>query len=118
MRDASSKDFDDLFGDPKQIKPQEQIETEKHNLSIEVEQQKIVHQNEIHNLDVKKYKFAKTVYIILMFAVVVYIAVVLCISIFSKIDKHIIITMLSTTTANVIGVFMIASKWLFYNKSK
>lgn len=101
------------------IKQQDQIETEKHNSSIKLEQQKITHQSEIHELDVKKYKFAKNVYIILMIAVVVYIIVVLSISIFSsEIDKHIIITMLSTTTANIIGVFMIASKWLFYNKSK
>lgn len=114
----SDKNFKDLFKDSTEIKPQGQIETEKHNISIEVEQQKILHQSEIHKLDVEKYNFAKIVYIILMFAVVAYILVVLLISIFSEIDKHIIITMLSTTTANVIGVFMIASKWLFYNKSK
>ncbi len=112
------KIVENLSATAKEIKPQGQIETEKHDLSIEVERQKISHQGEIHKLDVEKYKFAKTVYIILMFSVVVYIAVVLCISVFSEIEKHIIITMLSTTTANVIGVFMIASKWLFYNKSK
>ncbi len=103
--------FESLPEVSREAKTREQIETEKHN-------QNILHQSEIHKLDVEKYKFAKKVYFYLMIAVVAYIAVVLSISIFSEIDKHIIITMLSTTTANVIGVFMIASKWLFYTKSK
>jgi hypothetical protein len=63
-----------------------------------------------HTLAVETYKK-------LFWAICIYIVLVLLLLIGNKnyfqLDYSVLITLLSTTTANILGVFYIASKWLY-----
>ncbi len=76
-------------------------------------EQDLKHQKDKHVLAVDVYKR-------LFIAICVYIILVLLLLIGNKhyfqLDYLVLIALLSTTTANILGVFHIASKWLFPNK--
>jgi hypothetical protein len=76
----------------------------------EARKQGLKQQKDKHTLAVETYKK-------LFWAICVYIILVLSLLTGSKhyfqLDYSVLITLLSTTTANILGVFYIASKWLY-----
>ncbi len=66
------------------------------------------------------YEFRKSKYNLLYWTICIYI-VLIFITIWGNenyftLENAVLITLLSTTTANILGLFYIASKWLFPNK--
>jgi len=74
------------------------------------EEQELEHKNKKHDLAVVTYRK-------LFWAICVYIILVLLLLTGNKhyfqLETTVLITLLSTTTANILGVFYIASKWLY-----
>jgi hypothetical protein len=66
------------------------------------------------------YKFRKEKYDLLYWTICAYVFLIF-ITVWGnknyfQLENSILITLLSTTTANILGLFYIASKWLFPNK--
>ncbi len=66
------------------------------------------------------YQFRKDKYRLLFLSICIYI-ILIFITIWGNknyflLENSVLITLLSTTTANILGLFYIASKWLFPNK--
>ncbi len=97
------------------IKPKKKDQDQDLGKSLDSRRKKqdLKHQKDKHTLLVKVYKK-------LFIAICVYIILVLLLLIGNKhyfqLDYLVLIALLSTTTANILGVFHIASKWLFPNK--
>ena len=70
----------------------------------------------------KIFEFRIKIYRWLFWSICCYILLVLVLLLMTgyingfKLDSSVLITLLSTTSANILGVFYIASKWLFPNK--
>ncbi len=83
----------------------------------ELERDKKAEENQQHK-DI--FKFRTEYYKKLFIAICVYIGLVFATIWFNKVlfglEGAILITLLSTTTVNVLGAFYIASKWVFPNK--
>lgn len=99
-----SDDFFELFGDV-EIKAEspEQYRQEEENRQ----------HKDIFEFRIKIYKW-------LFWSICVYIVLVLVLLAGNRsyfgLDAPVLIALLSTTSANILGVFFIASKWLFPNK--
>lgn len=80
------------------------------SLEEKKQEQELTHKNNKHQLAVGIYKK-------LFWAICVYILLVLLLLTgnkhYFKLDTTVLVTLLSTTTANILGVFYIASKWLY-----
>ncbi len=83
----------------------------------ELERDKKAEENEQRK---KIFKFRTKYYGRLFFSICVYIGLVLITiwlnKVWFELGDTVLITLLSTTTANVLGAFYIASKWVFPNK--
>ncbi|VVH56061.1 hypothetical protein BSPCLSOX_2001 [uncultured Gammaproteobacteria bacterium] len=79
-------------------------------LDFKKEKQELEHKHSKHELAVGIYKK-------LFWSICVYIILVLLLLAFNEhcfqLRDWVLITLLSTTTANILGVFYIASKWLY-----
>ena len=100
------------------IKPKKKLNKDQDqdlgkSLDSRRKEQDLKHQKDKHVLSVDVNKR-------LFIAICVYIILVLLLLIGNKhyfqLDYLVLIALLSTTTANILGVFHIASKWLFPNK--
>ncbi len=71
------------------------------------------------DIKVKKFELASKYYPQICLSIIIYLAIILLIVVLSSllpsfdIKDTVLITLLSTTTANIIGVLYIASRWLF-----
>lgn len=83
-------------------------------------EQKLAREREENKQHKKIFEFRTKYYERLFFAICVYIVLVLITIWLNKVvfglDDTVLITLLSTTTANVLGAFFIASNWVFPNK--
>ncbi len=106
-------DFIKKTKDSQNIKAESATQEQKLDLAEPLskeEEQDLVHKNDKHELAVKIYKK-------LFWAICVYIFLVLLLLVgnehYFQLKSQVLITLLSTTTANILGVFYIASKWLY-----
>lgn len=84
------------------------------SLEPQKEKQELKHENSKHNLAVGIYKK-------LFWVICTYVFLMLLLLIgntnYFKLENSVLITLLSTTTANILGVFYIASKWLYETRN-
>ena len=106
------------------IKPEQELNNSlkpnfSHSLEFIKEKQELDHQKDKQELDYQKDKHTLAVktYKKLFWAICAYIILVLSLLTGNKhyfqLDYLVLIALLSTTTANILGVFYIASKWLY-----
>lgn len=71
------------------------------------------------DIKVKKFELASKYYPQICLSIIIYLVIILLIVVLSSLSASfnikdtVLITLLSTTTANIIGVLYIASRWLF-----
>lgn len=93
------------------------------NNTEDAESLSLKYKEKTQNIEIKgkKYQLAEKIYKKLFWAICVYIFLVLVLMLlvgnkYLNLSDSVLITLLTTTTANIIGVFAIASKWLYFSK--
>lgn len=93
-----------------------ELKEERDKLKFDLEQQKFNERYDLHELrrTYTPYLFYMTV------AWLVFVAILVSLSAagFSKLTDPVLIALITTTTANVVGLFVIAARWLFPSKNK
>ena len=106
---VSSQDDNEKLQRSNEFIPQEKFKSQPHLEALEKE-------SELENAE-RKLTLAVTTYKKLFWAICIYVVLVLIILSLNKyyigLNDPVLIALLTTTTTNILGVFYIASKWLY-----